>query len=95
MAMTIQELLELNGYDMDDLDNSLQIDGYDNACIGISENGELVYDYALLVRETMKDGCTYEEAMEFVDYNIVCAKFSDAVNPVIVNLFMKGEEDEQ
>lgn len=89
--MTLQEKIEEYGYCLDDLNNSLQIDGYDDACIGISEGYELIYDYSLLVKQTMKDGCSYEEAVEYVEYNIVCAKFSDYINPVIVHLFKEEE----
>lgn len=89
--MTLQERLEEYGYDIDDLNNSLQIDGYDDACIGVSENEELIYDYSLLVKQTMKDGCTYEEAVEYVDFNIVRARFLDYINPVIVHLFKEDE----
>lgn len=93
--MSIQKKLEDNGYNIDDFDNSLQIDGYDNACIGVSENDELVYDYTLLVKETMKDGCTLDQAIEYVNFNIVSARFSGHINPVIVNLFSNFCEGEE
>ena len=93
--MSIQEKLEDNGYNIDDFDNSLQIDGYDDACVGVSENDELVYDYALLVKETMKDGCTLEQAIEYVNFNIVSAMFPGYISPVIVNLFSDLMEDEE
>lgn len=89
--MTLQEKLEEYGYYIYELNNSLQIDGYDDACIGVSENEELIYDYSLLVKQAMKDGCTYEEAVEYVDFNIVQAKFSQYINPVIVHLFKEDE----
>ena len=43
----------------------IQFDGYDNACIGITDDNRLVYDYSKLVLETMKmDSCSRMDAIE-------------------------------
>ena len=44
---------------------------YADAFIGISEDGRAVYDYDLMVKSLVDDGMTEEEAVEFIDYNII------------------------
>lgn len=47
---------------------------YDNAIIGVDENGRVIYSYELMVQCLMNDdGMTYEEACEFIDYNTIRA----------------------
>lgn len=47
---------------------------YDKSIIGITSSGVLVYDYESMVEEFMEDNnCSYDEAMEFVDYNTMRA----------------------
>ena len=48
---------------------------YDSAIIGYDENSQrIIYDYEKMVEHLMdKDGMTYEEAVEFIDYNTVRA----------------------
>lgn len=47
---------------------------YDNSVVGITEEGKLIYDYEKMVEEYMEDeGCTAEEAMEWIDYNTIRA----------------------
>lgn len=70
-------------------DNTLIIDGeeYDGAIIGIDDDSErLVYDYDKLVEITMDNSnprMTWEEAAEYVDYNIIGAK--SMYSPIIMN----------
>jgi hypothetical protein len=52
--------------------------GFDDALIGWSRPMNsptlAVYDYELIVREVMRrDGCDMDEAVEFVDFNVVGA----------------------
>ena len=43
---------------------------YDEAIIGVSSNGRVIYDFDLMVEHLMKyDGMDEMEAMEFIDYN--------------------------
>lgn len=44
---------------------------YDSAIIGYDDNERrIVYDYEKMIEHLMdKDGISYEEAMEFIDYN--------------------------
>ena len=47
-------------------------EGYDDALIGISEDGRVIYDFDLMVEWLMKvDGITSEEAIEWIEYNTI------------------------
>lgn len=47
---------------------------YDKSIIGFSSTGVIVYDYEKMIEEFMEDNnCTYEEAMDFVNYNTMRA----------------------
>lgn len=48
--------------------------GYDEALIGVSEDNRAVYDYDLMVECLVNnDGFSYEEAIEFIEYNTIRA----------------------
>lgn len=66
------------------LDNS----AFDNSVVGISEDGRLVYDYRRMVIEYMEDeGCSEEEAVEWLDYNTLRAiPYFGEDHPIIVGL---------
>ena len=79
--MTIYDKLMERGFDTDE--DIIQFDGYDNACIGITDDNRLVYDYSKLVLETMKmDSCSRIDAIEWVDFNILGMKGNNM--PVIM-----------
>ena len=45
---------------------------YDDALIGVSEDGRAVYDYNKICDWLMKkEGWSYEEAVEWIDYNVL------------------------
>ena len=45
---------------------------YDNAIIGITTNGKVVYDYSKMIESLMaQDNISYEEAIDFIDYNTI------------------------
>lgn len=46
---------------------------YDNAFIGVSSDYRAVYDYEGMIRCLMSDGMTDQEAMEWIDYNVIRA----------------------
>lgn len=48
---------------------------YDSAIVGYDENSQrIIYDYEKMVEHLMdKDGMTYEDAVEFIDYNTIPA----------------------
>ena len=70
-------------------------DGFDNAIIGVGErhstDSMIVYDYEKMVKIlVMRDDMTYEEAEEYIDFNIIGAWIGDTT-PIIVR---QQSEDE-
>ncbi len=52
----------------------LENPSYLKAIIGISDNGALCYSYEKMIHSLMEeDKMTYEDAMEFIDYNTIRA----------------------
>ena len=67
----------------------LKWDGFDSAVMGVGERNNtdsmIVYDYSKMVNVLMtRDGMTYGEAEEYIDFNIVGAWIGDTT-PIIVN----------
>ena len=52
-------------------EDAQQLDGLDNALIGASTQGYLVYSYSKIVAEFINQGMSEEEAVEYTDYNVV------------------------
>lgn len=47
---------------------------FDNSIVGISDNGGVIYDYDMMVKELcVEDGIDEMEAREFIDYNTIRA----------------------
>lgn len=59
---------------------------FDEAIIGVTSDGNVVYDYEKMVDSLMKkDGMTREEAVEFIDYNTIRAlPYAEDPAPVIM-----------
>lgn len=56
----------------------------DEAIIGLSSDDRIVYDYTKLMKAFMEhDGMTYDEAAEWIDFNIINAHFG-AQDPIIM-----------
>jgi|DEB0MinimDraft_3_1074331.scaffolds.fasta_scaffold11372_7 hypothetical protein len=51
---------------------AIRFDGYDSAILGLDANGFLVYDYDKMVRIPMEQGMSMQEAIEWLDYNVLC-----------------------
>ena len=65
-----ERLLE-NGYEGATF---LQDYSYDDALIGVSDDGRAIYDYDLMVEWLMnEEGWSEEDAVEWIDYNTVRA----------------------
>lgn len=48
--------------------------GYDDALIGVSEDGRAIYDYDLMVEWLMQEeGWDEEESIEWIEYNTIRA----------------------
>ena len=69
--MTFNERLAASGYE--DV-VAFVSPRYDDALIGVSEDNRAVYDFDKMVEYLMKhDGFTYEEAVEWIEYNTIRA----------------------
>lgn len=83
----------------DEEDDILVYNGLEEALIGTvyrcgMEGPCAVYDYELLVDVfTQRDGMTYEEAVEYIDFNIV-GLFIGARTPFILERRALGDEEE-
>lgn len=49
---------------------------YDGSIVGVTVDGHVVYDYDKMIEEFMQDeGCSYEEAIDWIDYNTIGGRF--------------------
>ena len=64
------------------LDNS----AFDNSIIGVTLDGRLIYDYDKMIEELIEDdGMSFDEAMEWIDYNIIRAlPYAGSGAPIII-----------
>lgn len=44
---------------------------YASAFMGISEDNRAIYDYDLMVKFLMEEGCSGTDAIEFIEYNTI------------------------
>jgi hypothetical protein len=82
--MNAEERLLENGYDgVKYLTNY----SYDNALIGVTDDGRAVYDYELMVEWLMDtEGWSYEDAAEWVSYNTLRAlPYMGEDAPIVIN----------
>lgn len=81
--MTKRETIEEMGYP-----EAVVFDApdYDDAIIGITDQGNVVYDYAAMVKSLVeRDHMTWMEAAEFIDYNTVRAlPYAPDPKPIIM-----------
>ena len=66
---------------------ALTYDGFDSAIFGIAirpcHNTVVAYDFNLMVKQCEKDGMSYDEAIEYIDFNIVGAYMGEGT-PIII-----------
>ena len=56
-----------------------------SAIIGISSDYHVIYDYELMIEHLMKYAdMTYEEAVEWIDYNTLGAYISEGKMPIVM-----------
>lgn len=55
-------------------DGALILDGLDDAIIGSSDCGLLVYDYDKMLSIHIEKGMNHEEAVEWIGYNVLGVK---------------------
>jgi hypothetical protein len=78
----------------------LKCDGYDEAIIGVAsrfgQQDVIAYDYDKYIELLQKDGMTYEEAVEYFDFNVIGAWVGEGT-PIFVEkmsveeVFERGE----
>jgi hypothetical protein len=61
---------------------------YDDAIIGVTQDGKAVYDYAKMVENLMReDNISQEDAIDFIEYNTIRAlPYAGEDAPVIIHL---------
>ena len=69
--ITWEEILELDPYIADE---AIKFDGLDDCITGIDQRGFLVYSYEKMVAHFKGDGMSMEEAIEYIDFNVVGIK---------------------
>ena len=63
---------------------------YDDAIIGVTDEGQVVYDFDMMVQSLMKsDGIDETEAIEFIEYNTIRAlPYAGEKAPIIMHKLM-------
>jgi len=73
---------------MEEQENTLFLLGMDKALLGITNTGQSVYSYDLLVESVMKSRSLDKiDAIEFVDFNIV-GQYLGVFTPLIVYTYI-------
>lgn len=64
----------------------LENSSFDNFIIGVTLDDKLIYDYDKMIEELIEDdGMSFDEAMEWIDYNTIRAlPYADSMAPIIV-----------
>tara|TARA_R100001163_G_scaffold63323_1_gene55035 strand:+ start:39 stop:290 length:252 start_codon:yes stop_codon:yes gene_type:complete len=52
-------------------EDAIQLDGLDYAVLGVTSKGYYVYDYDRMIECFVEQGMTIEEAIEWIDYNVI------------------------
>lgn len=62
---------------------------YEDAIIGISLDGNVIYDYDKMIKYLMdKNHMTYDDAVEWIDYNVISQLlYVDKKLPIIIHCF--------
>lgn len=62
---------------------------YADAAVGVTTDGQVVYDYSKMVNHLGDvDGMNAEDAIEFIDYNTIGAMpYMGELRPVIIHFF--------
>jgi len=70
---------------------ALLFDGLDDCIIGVAASRQCdggdcaVYSKLKMIKHFMKSDMDYDEAVEYIEFNIECLSVSDAKNPIIVD----------
>ena len=64
------------------------VPSYDNAIVGLSDDGRIIYDYDLMIKELTNDtALTEDEAIQYIDYNTLrtLPYIEEQVRPIILH----------
>jgi len=81
--MDTKELLETNGINTDD-DEIVEIDGFQDAIVGITDDSILIYSYEKMVEVMVNKGEDAIDAMDYIDYNILRFASYISRHPIIM-----------
>ena len=81
MNQKIRDVLCDMGYE-----NAIVFDGpdYDEAIVGVTDEGQVVYDFERMVECLVNQGMTADEATDFISYNTMRAIPYAGDNPPII-----------
>lgn len=84
--MTVPEQLEEMGYNLEEMDIGYFVNpSYDSAFVGISTEGQAIYDYHLMVKHLVEtESMSEEEAEDFISYNTIRALPYFDKSPIIM-----------
>jgi hypothetical protein len=75
-------------------EGALTYDGFDSAIFGIAirpcNRTVVAYDFNTMVAKCIEDGMTYDEALEYIDFNIIGAYMGDGT-PIIIRKIDESE----
>ena len=92
--MKVSEILIELGYDEDDEIVIFENPSYDSAFIGMSHDDRAVYLYEAMVGWYVKTNkCSYDDAIEFIDYNTIRALPYVKNSPIVVYSFINFNEE--
>ena len=80
---------EERGLEGDDAPLLFDNHAYDDSIVGISDDGRVVYDFNSMVEELMEDEgeWTYEEAVEWIEYNTVRSiPYAGPKAPIVIDI---------
>jgi len=66
-------------------DIALKADGFDEAIIGVSQQGLLIYDYMKCVHIMMSEGESEQDAVDWMDYNVVGSYMGEGTPIFLMN----------
>ena len=68
---------------------------YDSAIVGVSDDGQVVYNYDYMIEHLMQtENMTYEEACDFISYNTIRALPYIENGPIIMYPIERGDANE-
>ena len=89
--MTNRQLLVDFGYENSTI---FENPSYDAAIIGVSTDGQVIYDYDKMIGCLMdEDNMTYDEAVDFIDYNTIRAlPYAGEGAPIVMYKFREDDK---